>query len=147
METHEPANNQSDVAASADRDNLAKEGIRKFNETVTVAFRNQDAAAMAALWTEKARVLPLRSGNDYRPRRCSSFLAERVRSRCLRPGSGKPGDQIAGRLSGLRDRPEYCASANGGRLEHRHSGEVLVHLPPRGRWRLARRCGHLQFNK
>jgi len=58
METHEPVNNQSDVAASADRDNLAKEGIRKFNETVTAAFRNQDAAAMASLWTENARVLP-----------------------------------------------------------------------------------------
>jgi ketosteroid isomerase-like protein len=58
METHEPVNNHSDVAASADRDNLAKEGIRKFNETVTAAFRNQDAAAMASLWTENARVLP-----------------------------------------------------------------------------------------
>jgi hypothetical protein len=39
METHEPVNNHSDVAASADRDNLAKEGIRKFNETVMAAFR------------------------------------------------------------------------------------------------------------
>jgi uncharacterized protein (TIGR02246 family) len=50
METHATVNEQGDVAA--------KEGIRKFNETVTAAFRNRDAAAMAALWTENARVLP-----------------------------------------------------------------------------------------
>ncbi|MDB5042013.1 MAG: hypothetical protein JWN27_2739 [Candidatus Eremiobacteraeota bacterium] len=58
METHEPVNNQSDAAPSADRDKFAKEGIGKFNETVTAAFRNQDAAAMASLWTENTRVLP-----------------------------------------------------------------------------------------
>ena len=46
METHEPANNQSDVAASMDRDNLAKEGIRKFNEIVTAAFRHHAAAQL-----------------------------------------------------------------------------------------------------
>ncbi|MDB5094681.1 MAG: hypothetical protein JWO85_2782 [Candidatus Eremiobacteraeota bacterium] len=58
METHEPVNNQGVAVPSADRDKLAKEGVRKFNETVTAAFRNQDAAAMASLWTENTRVLP-----------------------------------------------------------------------------------------
>ena len=58
METQELVKNQSNVAPSAERDNLAKEGIRRFNESVTIAFRNQDAAAMASLWTENARVLP-----------------------------------------------------------------------------------------
>jgi len=57
METHEPIHNL-DVAASADRDRAAKDGIRTFNETVTTAFRNQDAAAKASLWTENARMLP-----------------------------------------------------------------------------------------
>src|ERR1700686_4978239 len=49
METHE---------VKSPMDTLAKEGIRKFNESVEVAFRNQDAAAMASLWTENTRVLP-----------------------------------------------------------------------------------------
>ena len=56
MQTHE--SNRSDVVTSAERDNLAKEGIGRFNEAVTAAFRNQDAPAMASLWTENARVLP-----------------------------------------------------------------------------------------
>jgi uncharacterized protein (TIGR02246 family) len=58
MEALDPASNRSDVAVSADRDSLAKEGIRKFNEAVTAASRNRDAAAKASLWTENARVLP-----------------------------------------------------------------------------------------
>jgi uncharacterized protein (TIGR02246 family) len=57
MQTHELLDNHSE-AASADQDNLAKEGIGRFNEAVTAAFRKQDAAAMAYLWTENARVLP-----------------------------------------------------------------------------------------
>ena len=40
METHE---------VKSPMDTLAKEGIRKFNESVEVAFRYQDAAAMASL--------------------------------------------------------------------------------------------------
>lgn len=36
----------------------AKEGIKRFNEGVTAAFRDKDAAAMASLWTENARFLP-----------------------------------------------------------------------------------------
>jgi uncharacterized protein (TIGR02246 family) len=52
MKTHEH------VAASADHDKLAREGIRKFNGSVTAAFRSKDAAAMASLWTENARLLP-----------------------------------------------------------------------------------------
>jgi hypothetical protein len=43
MEGLGPANNRSDVAVSTDRDSLAKEGIRNFNETVMAASRNQDA--------------------------------------------------------------------------------------------------------
>jgi uncharacterized protein (TIGR02246 family) len=58
MTTHEHPNDYSNVAASADQDRLAREGIRKFNESVTAAFRNKDAAAMASLWTENARFLP-----------------------------------------------------------------------------------------
>jgi uncharacterized protein (TIGR02246 family) len=46
------------VAAAPDQDRLATEGIRKFNESVTTAFRSKDAAAMASLWTENARFLP-----------------------------------------------------------------------------------------
>jgi uncharacterized protein (TIGR02246 family) len=46
------------VPASADQDKLAREGIRKFNESVTAAFRSKDAPAMASLWTENARFLP-----------------------------------------------------------------------------------------
>ena len=46
------------LAASADQDKLAREGIRKFNESVTAAFRCKDAATMASLWTENARFLP-----------------------------------------------------------------------------------------
>lgn len=56
METRGPAPSESEVDASANQ--LAKEGIQKFNETVTAAFRDKDAAAMASLWTEKTRVLP-----------------------------------------------------------------------------------------
>jgi uncharacterized protein (TIGR02246 family) len=52
------ANHGSDVAGSADGDSLANDGIRQFNETVRAAFRNQDAAAMASLWTENTRFLP-----------------------------------------------------------------------------------------
>jgi uncharacterized protein (TIGR02246 family) len=52
MNTHEH------LAASADQEKLATEGIRKFNESVTAAFRSKDAAAMASLWTENARLLP-----------------------------------------------------------------------------------------
>jgi ketosteroid isomerase-like protein len=47
MDALGPANNGGDLADSADRDSRAKEGIRKFNETVTAASRNQDAAAKA----------------------------------------------------------------------------------------------------
>jgi uncharacterized protein (TIGR02246 family) len=36
----------------------AEAGIKQFNETVMAAFRNKDAAAMAALWTENTRFLP-----------------------------------------------------------------------------------------
>jgi len=52
MTTHD------DVAASPDQDKSAREGIRKFNESVTAAFRSKDAAAMALLWTDNARFLP-----------------------------------------------------------------------------------------
>jgi uncharacterized protein (TIGR02246 family) len=48
----------ANVAASADQDKSAREGIRKFNESVTAAFRSKDAATMASLWTENARFLP-----------------------------------------------------------------------------------------
>jgi uncharacterized protein (TIGR02246 family) len=41
----------------ADPDSLAKAGVRKFNEAVTTAFHNRDAAAMASLWTEDTRLL------------------------------------------------------------------------------------------
>lgn len=41
-----------------EQDDRATEGIRRFNEFVTAAFRNRDAAAMASFWTEDARVLP-----------------------------------------------------------------------------------------
>jgi uncharacterized protein (TIGR02246 family) len=58
MDALDPANNRSDAAVSADRDSQGKEGIRKFNETVMAASRNQDAAAKASLWTENTRVLP-----------------------------------------------------------------------------------------
>jgi uncharacterized protein (TIGR02246 family) len=58
MKTDELPNNYSNVPASADQDKLATEGIRKFNESVTAAFRSKDAAAMASLWTENARFLP-----------------------------------------------------------------------------------------
>ena len=58
MTTHETLNTQGNVAASADQDKLASEGIRKFNESVTAAFRSKDAATMASLWTENARFLP-----------------------------------------------------------------------------------------
>jgi uncharacterized protein (TIGR02246 family) len=58
MKTHELPSNYGNVAASADQDKLATEGIRKFNESVTAAFRSKDAAAMASLWTENARLLP-----------------------------------------------------------------------------------------
>ena len=56
MEAHGPVNNGSDATVSADRDMVAKEGIRKFNEAVTAAVRNQDAAAKASLWTENTLV-------------------------------------------------------------------------------------------
>jgi uncharacterized protein (TIGR02246 family) len=58
MESHEPKNNENDAAPFADPDAVAKEGIRKFNETVMAASRNLDAAAKASLWTENARFLP-----------------------------------------------------------------------------------------
>jgi uncharacterized protein (TIGR02246 family) len=58
MEAHGPVNNGSDATVLADRDMVAKEGIRKFNEAVTAAVRNQDAAAKASLWTENTRFLP-----------------------------------------------------------------------------------------
>jgi ketosteroid isomerase-like protein len=58
MDGLDRGNNRSHVVVSADPDNQAKEGIRKFNETVTAAVRNQDAAAKASLWTEDTRVLP-----------------------------------------------------------------------------------------
>jgi uncharacterized protein (TIGR02246 family) len=51
MESHAPVNDQGDVAA-------AKEGIREFNRSAAAAFRNQDAAAMAALWMANGRILP-----------------------------------------------------------------------------------------
>jgi ketosteroid isomerase-like protein len=56
LETQGLVNNQSGATASAE--NLAKEGISKFNETVTAAFRKQDTVTMASLWTENTRVLP-----------------------------------------------------------------------------------------
>jgi uncharacterized protein (TIGR02246 family) len=58
MTTRETRNAQGRVAASADQDKLATEGIKRFNQSVTAAFRNKDAAAMASLWTENARFLP-----------------------------------------------------------------------------------------
>jgi uncharacterized protein (TIGR02246 family) len=58
MDALDPANNGHDMAVSADRDSEAREGIRKFNETVTAASRNHDAAAKASLWTEHTRFLP-----------------------------------------------------------------------------------------
>ena len=58
MKAHELPNNYGSVAASANQEELAREGIRKFNESVTVAFRSKDAATMASLWTEDARFLP-----------------------------------------------------------------------------------------
>ena len=58
MEAHGPVNNGSDATVSADRDMAAKDGIRKFNEAVTAAVRNQDAATKASLWTENTRFLP-----------------------------------------------------------------------------------------
>jgi ketosteroid isomerase-like protein len=58
MEARDPANNRNDAAVPEDRDSLAKEGIRKFNEAAMAASRNQDAAAKASLWTENTRVLP-----------------------------------------------------------------------------------------
>jgi ketosteroid isomerase-like protein len=147
METHEPVNNHSDVAPSADRDNLAKEGIRKFNETVTAAFRNQDAAAMASLWTENARVLPPGQEMIIGRAAVQAFWQSGFDQGAYDLVLESPEIKSLGRWSLLRDRPQYCASPNGGRFEHRRTGEVLVHLPPRRRWRLARRCGHLQFNK
>ncbi len=58
MEAHGPVNNGSDATVSADRDMVAKDGIRKFNEAVTAAVRDQDAVAKASLWTENTRFLP-----------------------------------------------------------------------------------------
>jgi uncharacterized protein (TIGR02246 family) len=58
MKTPEFPNDYGNVAASANQDKSAREGIRKFNESVTAAFRSKDAAAMASLWTENARFLP-----------------------------------------------------------------------------------------
>jgi uncharacterized protein (TIGR02246 family) len=58
MKTHELPNDYGNVAASANQDKSAGQGIRKFNESVTAAFRSKDAAAMASLWTENARFLP-----------------------------------------------------------------------------------------
>jgi len=58
MKTRELPNDYGNVAASANQDKSAREGIRKFNESVTAAFRSKDAAAMASLWTENARFLP-----------------------------------------------------------------------------------------
>jgi uncharacterized protein (TIGR02246 family) len=58
MKAHELPNNYGSVAASANQEELAREGIRKFNESVTMAFRSKDAATMASLWTEDARFLP-----------------------------------------------------------------------------------------
>jgi uncharacterized protein (TIGR02246 family) len=58
MEAHSPVNNGSHATVSADRDMVATEGIRKFNEAVTAAVRNQDAPAKASLWTEDTRFLP-----------------------------------------------------------------------------------------
>jgi ketosteroid isomerase-like protein len=52
------AENRTEVAVSADPDSLAKGGIKKFNEAVTAAVRNQDAAAKASFWTENTRFLP-----------------------------------------------------------------------------------------
>jgi uncharacterized protein (TIGR02246 family) len=52
------AKKRTDVAVSADPESMAKEGIRKFNEAVTAAVRNQDAAAKASFWTENTRFLP-----------------------------------------------------------------------------------------
>jgi uncharacterized protein (TIGR02246 family) len=58
MTTHELLNDYGNGAASAEQDKLAREGIRRFNESVTAAFRGKDAAGMASLWTENARFLP-----------------------------------------------------------------------------------------
>jgi uncharacterized protein (TIGR02246 family) len=58
MGSPNPANHQSGIATSADRDVAAKEGVRKFNEAAMVASRSQDAAAKASLWTETTRFLP-----------------------------------------------------------------------------------------
>ena len=58
MKAHQLPNNCGNVAGSANQEKLAWEGIRKFNESVTAAFRSKDAATMASLWTEDARFLP-----------------------------------------------------------------------------------------
>ena len=58
MKVHELPNNYGSLAASANQEKLAREGIRKFSESVTAAFRSKDAATMASLWTEDARFLP-----------------------------------------------------------------------------------------
>lgn len=55
MEATDPATNRTDAAQ--ERESRAEEGIRIFNETVTAAFRDQDAAAIASMWTEHTRVL------------------------------------------------------------------------------------------
>jgi uncharacterized protein (TIGR02246 family) len=43
---------------SADPQSEAEAGIKQFNEAAMAAFRNQDASAAAALWTENTRFLP-----------------------------------------------------------------------------------------
>jgi uncharacterized protein (TIGR02246 family) len=46
------------MSVVVDEQASAEAGIRWFNESVTEAFNRQDAATMAGLWTEQARLLP-----------------------------------------------------------------------------------------
>lgn len=41
-----------------DLQSQAEAGVKQFNDSVMAVFRNKDAAAMAALWTDNARLLP-----------------------------------------------------------------------------------------
>jgi uncharacterized protein (TIGR02246 family) len=58
MEFTHPETNRTELAPSAEQDDIARAGIRAFNEAAMAATRSQDAAAKASLWTENARFLP-----------------------------------------------------------------------------------------
>jgi hypothetical protein len=130
MRTHEFPNDYGNVAASANQDKSAREGIRKFNESVTAAFRSKDAAAMASLWTENARFLP--PGREMITGRAGvqTFWQSGFDQGACHVVLESLEIKIAGRWSRLRDRPQYRASANDRWFEHRRTGQVLVHLPP-----------------